>query len=150
MNEVKPSAGTAGSASPIGDALAGARSAAASDMVVHTRARELVAWLVPHAAKFPREHRGTLARHLCDLAMWTLDALVAARHLDGPARAAALRDADIHLDQLRQYLHLAWLWRWFNDGQFEHASRLTEELGRLVGGWRRRHRPAAKEWAAPG
>lgn len=116
-------------------------------MVVHTRARGLLEWLVPQAAKFPREHRHTLARHICDLAMNVHDALVAARHLDAAGRAMALRDADIHLDQLRQYLQLAWRWQWLSQGQYEHVSRLTEELGRLIGGWRR---GAAKRRAAPG
>ena len=77
-------------------------------MVVHTRARGLMEWLVPQAARWPREHRHTLGRLICDLAMWLHDALIAARHLDPSARAAALRDADLHLDQLRQYLQLAW------------------------------------------
>lgn len=123
-------------------------------MVVHTRARALLEWLVPHVAGWPREHRHTLARHVCELTMAVHDALVAARHLDGPARQQALRDADIHLDQLRQYLHLAWGWRWMSADQYRHASGLTGELGRLVGGWRRTGAgagaSAGKKEAAPG
>jgi hypothetical protein len=117
-------------------------------MVVHTRARALLEWLVPHVAQWPREHRHTLARHTCELAMQLHDTLVAARHLDAPTRALALRDADITLDQLRQYLQLAWRWQWLSAGQYQHASQLTSELGRLVGGWRRTL-PQKKE-AAPG
>lgn len=117
-------------------------------MVVHTRARGLLEWLVPLVAKFPREHRHTLTRHICDVAMWLHDALIAARHVDSARRADVLRDADIHLDQLRQYLHLAWRWQWMSEGQYQHVSRLTEELGRLVGGWRRG--ALAKKRTAPG
>ncbi len=105
--------------------------------MVHTRARQLLEWLMPAVARFPREHRHTVTRHVADLAMQVHDALIAARHLPGPARAAALRDADLRLDQLRQYGLLAHQWRWWSDGQFEHFSRLCEELGRLLGGWRR-------------
>ena len=121
-------------------------------MVVHTRARALLEWLVPQAAGWPREHRHTLSRHICDLAIWLHDALIAARHLDLSGRADALRDADIHLDQLRQYLHLTLRWQWLSGGQFEHVSRLTEELGRLIGGWRRGTavKSGSKKWAAPG
>ena len=123
--------------------------ASATDgMVVHTRARALLEWLLPQVAKFPREHRHTLARHVCELAMGTHDALVAARHLDDGARAEALREADIRLDLLRQYLQLAWRWHWLSAGQYQHVSGLTEELGRLIGGWRRS--AAAKRRAAPG
>jgi hypothetical protein len=97
--------------------------------VVHTRARELLEWLLPHTARFPREHRHTLTRHVAQLSLGVHDALVAARHHDAAGRAHALRDADIMLDQLRQHLHLAW--------RLQHVSGLTDELGRLIGGWRR-------------
>jgi hypothetical protein len=106
-------------------------------MVVHTRARALVEWLVPHVASWPREHRHTLTRHTCDLALTVHDALLAARHLEAGDKFLALRDADIALDQLRQYLQMAWRWQWLSHGQYEHVCTLTEALGRLLGGWRR-------------
>ena len=62
-----------------------------------------------------------------------LDGLLALLHV-------RWREADIRLDQLRQYLQLAWQWKWMSDGQYQHACRLTAELGRLVGGWLRRAR----------
>lgn len=106
-------------------------------MVVHTRARQLLEWLIPALARFPREHRHTVTQHMAGLALRLQDQLVAARHYSGNGRAQALRDADLALDQLRQYGHLAWCWRWWNDGQFQHFSGLCEVLGRLLGGWRR-------------
>lgn len=75
---------------------------------------------------------------MADLAMRVLDQLIAARHLPGGLRAQALREADMELDQLRQYAHIALLHHWWSPGQFEHFSRLSAELGRLLGGWRRR------------
>jgi hypothetical protein len=120
-------------------------------MVVHTRARALVAWLVPQVATWPRAHRHTITQHTCALAMRVHDALVAARHLDAQCRGDALRDADMALDQLRQYLQLAWHWHWLSDGQYQHVSALTDEVGRLVGGWRRSLAPGARQKeAAPG
>ena len=113
------------------------QAASTANLAVHTRARQLLEWLVPQLARFPREHRHTLTRHMAELSMRVHDALVAARHLHAGDRTQALLEADLALDQLRQYLHLAWRWQWFNDGQFQHASRLTDEVGRLIGGWRR-------------
>jgi len=106
-------------------------------MVAHTRARQLLEWLMPALARFPREHRNTVTLHMAQRALHVHDQLIAARHHSGTARALALRDADVALDQLRQYGHLAWSWHWWNDGQFEHFSKLCEALGRLIGGWRR-------------
>jgi 23S rRNA-intervening sequence protein len=118
-------------------------------MVVHTKARALLEWLVPHTAHFPREHRHTVTRHICELTLAVHDLLVAARHLTPPARAQVLCDADISLDQLRQYLHLAWRWQWLNDGQFQHVSGLTDELGKLIGGWRRAGAPQVAALSDP-
>lgn len=92
---------------------------------------------MPVSARLPREHRHGVSRHLVALGMRLHDELVAARHLDLPGRRHALREADIALDLLRQYLFMLWQWRWISEGQFRHASGLTEELGRLIGGWRR-------------
>jgi hypothetical protein len=77
-------------------------------MVVHARARQLIGWLVPLAARLPREHRHTVTQHVLTLAMRLHDELVAARHLDAADRQQALLAADIALDQLRQYLTMAW------------------------------------------
>ena len=106
-------------------------------MVVHTRSRQLLEWLLPALARFPREHRHTVTRHMAALAMQVQDGLVAARHQSGPARAEVLRQADTALDQLRQYGHLAWSWRWWSDGQWAHFGALCDALGRPLGGWRR-------------
>jgi hypothetical protein len=106
-------------------------------MVVHTRARELLAWLVPHTASWPRVHRHGVTEHVVFLTLGAHDALIAARHGTPAQRGESLRQADIRLDQLRQHLQLAWQWRWMSDGQYQHVCRLTAELGRLIGGWRR-------------
>ncbi len=106
--------------------------------MAHTRARQLLEWLVPQLAHFPREHRHSVTAHTARLAMRVQDQLIAARHLDAAGRAEALLQADIALDQLRQLLLLAWTWKWLSDGQFRHVSGLTDELGRLIGGWRQR------------
>ena len=107
-------------------------------MVVHSRARELLAWLVPHTAAWPREQRHGVTQYVVALALGVHDALIAARHSSTAQRGESLREADIRLDQLRQHLQLAWQWTWMSDGQYQHANRLTAELGRLIGGWRRR------------
>jgi len=48
---------------------------------------------------------------------------------------AQLEAADGALNKLRMYLWLAQQWGWFNDGQYEHVSRMIAEIGRLLGGW---------------
>jgi hypothetical protein len=115
-----------------------ARGSEGGTLVAHTRARQLLEWLVPQLARFPREHRHSVTAHIARLAMRVQDQLIAARHLDAAGRAEALQQADIALDQLRQLLLLACTWHWLSEAQFRHVSGLTEELGRLIGGWRQR------------
>ncbi|QLQ07457.1 MAG: four helix bundle protein [Anaerolineae bacterium] len=52
-------------------------------------------------------------------------------------RRQRLALADGHLSKVRLYLRLAHRWQWLNDGQYEHASRMIAELGRLLGGWQK-------------
>lgn len=90
-------------------------------------------------ARFPREHRHTLAERTFEQAGNVLDSLIVARHCEtATQRVIALRRVDVALDQLRQYFHIAWELKWLSDNQFRHVSELTEELGRLSGGWRKR------------
>lgn len=49
----------------------------------------------------------------------------------------ALADADLLLAALRTYLRLACELKFLSVKQYEHAARLADELGRLVGGWMR-------------
>ncbi|MBQ0942227.1 four helix bundle protein [Ideonella sp. 4Y16] len=91
-----------------------------------------------------------MTQHMATLAMRVHDALVEARHQRGSGRAAALRTADTALDQLRQYGQLAWTWRWWNDGRYQHFSGLCEALGRPLGGWRRQVGDGPPRGPAPG
>ena len=93
-----------------------------------------------------------MTRHIAELAIRAHDELVAARHVDESTRVRVLVEADIALDQLRQYLNLAYQWRWISAGQYRHVSELSDELGRLVGGWRRSvvASLAQKKGATPG
>jgi hypothetical protein len=55
----------------------------------------------------------------------------------GTTRDKHLRSADAALNKVRLYLRLTHRWRWLSDGQYEHASAMVAEIGRLLGGWRR-------------
>ncbi|MCW5851043.1 MAG: four helix bundle protein, partial [Anaerolineae bacterium] len=55
-------------------------------------------------------------------------------------RREGLDQADVALAKLRFYLRLSLDMQWLSLGQYEHASRLTDEIGRLLGGWQRKER----------
>jgi len=104
-------------------------------MVIFTRTYDLLAWLLPHAEKFPRAYRQTVTQRLVDAALDFQEALTDAQTRRGAQRVTLLRGADGSLDHLRLYLRLAHQWAWLTPGQYEHASRLVAEIGKLLGGW---------------
>lgn len=105
------------------------------EMVVFSRCYDLLAWLVPKAEGFPRAFRFNVVQRLVDAALDLQEALLEAQGERASRRGAALRRADVALARLKLYLRLAHRWQWLTPGQYEHASRLAAEIGRLIGGW---------------
>jgi hypothetical protein len=100
---------------------------------VFAKSYDLLKWLLTATAKFPKQQRFVLARQIEDAAFALQRALHQARR-----DHAALAEADLALALLRAHLRLAFDLRFVSVNQYEHAARLVDELGRLVGGWMRR------------
>ena len=58
-------------------------------------------------------------------------------------RARLLDRVNLDLDRLRLLLRLAKDLRYLDRRRYEHAARRLDEVGRLVGGWKRAHRGAS-------
>jgi hypothetical protein len=106
-------------------------------MIIFARTFDLLTWLLPHCEKFPKAQRYFVVQRLGDAVLDFQEALFRANAQRGEQRVSHLRDADAHLTTLRLYLRLTFQWRWFNVGQYEHVSKMIEEIGRLLGGWMR-------------
>jgi hypothetical protein len=107
------------------------------DMILLVRAFDLLDWLLPKTESFPRRYRFTVSKRLADAALDFQELLFEAQAARGRQRLDTLRRADAALNRVRLYLRLAHHWRWLSDGQYEHVSRIVQELGRLLGGWLR-------------
>ena len=112
-------------------------SADGAEPPLFTKTFDFLAWLVPAVNHFPRLHRHTITRRLLDAALDFQEAILEANNRRGQARLERLAAADGQLDKVRLYLRLAHHWQWLNLGQYEHASRMVAELGRLLGGWQK-------------
>lgn len=109
-----------------------------SDMPIFSKTQDFLLWLVPLTNHFPRLHRHTITRRLLDAALDFQESLLEANVVRGHLRLDRLTAADAQLSKVRLYLRLAHGWRWINPSQYEHASRLVTELGRLLGGWQKK------------
>ena len=108
------------------------------DSPIFVKVYDLIVWLVPHTLKFPREHRFTLATRIQTCAFDLQRALL---------QAVKAPTADVELAELRLHLRLANDIHLIERRTFEYAARLTDEVGRLLGGWQKK---AAPSFGTPG
>lgn len=105
------------------------------DSPIFARCDELVLWVLRATVRYPRPYRAALGRAAQEAALLLQRELIAAaRRKD---RRAALQAADEALSELRVLLRQSHALRLVTVGQYEHAARLADEVGRLLGGWRK-------------
>ena len=94
-------------------------------------------WLIPALDKFPRSQRFLLGDRIESAALDVLDRLIAATYTR--ERARLLAEANLGLERLRFLVRLATELRHLDRARYEHAARSLDEIGRLVGGWKKAH-----------
>ncbi len=115
-----------------------------------TKSYDLLRWLLTTTRKFPRDQRFGLAQRLEGYAFALQEALVAAA-LDAPHESHHLLQADIALVNVRKGVLLAYELGFYTGGQYAHVSALTQEVGNLLGAWRKRaERTAEARRSGPG
>ncbi len=105
---------------------------------VYSRTYDLLLWLLPQATRFPRQHRFGLGERLVRRALDFQEALIAAGQANPDRRRSLLLEADTLLSQLRALVRLCKDLELLSLQQYEHASRLLSEVGRLLGAWLRK------------
>jgi four helix bundle protein len=126
---------------------------ASAESPIFARSYDLLRWLLPLTAKFPREQRFVLAAAVQQSALRLHERLIEAAHAEGMSRAAQLDRADVELDKLRHYLRLCHDLALLTSGQYEHVAKHLAEIGRLLGGWRKAtagRAPLPQEGSSPG
>lgn len=93
--------------------------------------------LLDRTQRFPKVVRFTFSTRIDNHALDILEELVEARYASGRALSTSLAAVDRRLTRLRVLLRLAHKRRYLDTGGFEHVMRGVDEVGRMVGGWRR-------------
>ncbi len=107
---------------------------------IFARTYDLLQWLLHATERFPRSQRFVLAQRIQQTAFELQETLLEAGLATGPSRTDSLRRADLELAKLRFYLRLSMDMTWLSMAQYEHVSRMVDEVGRLLGGWQRKER----------
>ena len=101
----------------------------------------LTLWLIPTLERFPRRQKFLLRDRIQSTAVASLESLGEATFTR--RRARLLDRVNLDLDRLRLLLRLAKDLRYLDRRRYEHAARRLDEVGRLVGGWKRAHHAAS-------
>ncbi|MFQ5575469.1 MAG: diversity-generating retroelement protein Avd [Anaerolineae bacterium] len=106
---------------------------------IFTKTYDFLLWIIPLTLKFPKSQRFLLAERLSGMSLNFYDLILSA--IMEPRRKPELLDeADRMLTKIRLYIRLSYDLHCMSLGQYEHATRLTDELGRLMGGWKRKRK----------
>ena len=102
---------------------------------IFERWADFLGWLMPTTDSFPRKARLTLVRRIDDLALDVLDDLTIAAYTRD--KRAVLERANLRLTRLRVMLRIARDLGYLSRRHHEGALRTIDEVGRMLGGWRR-------------
>ena len=100
-----------------------------------TKCYDLVRELTRRVAKFPRDFKFLLGDRVLVNVYELLDSLLEAKYTKD--KRAILERANLRLEQMRFQIRLAHDERLISAHQYEVVSRQINEVGRLVGGWRK-------------
>ena len=105
------------------------------ELPVIQKALDLSKELIPRAAKFPREYKYVLGdrvmAHVLDIQDLLVKAAYSKRKID------YLDEANTRLEQLRFLLRLTNELGGMANKGYAHVSKLVDDLGRQIGGWRK-------------
>ena len=105
------------------------------DSPIFARCDALVLWVLQATVRYPRHYRAALGKATQEAALLLQRQLIAAaRRRD---RRTALQAADEALHELRVLLRQGQALNLLTLSQYEHVVRLLDEVGRLIGGWRK-------------
>ena len=108
---------------------------------VFGRWEDLLDDLLDRTTRFPKSARFTFAARIDNLALDVLEELVRARYARGAEERDALARADLMLARLRVLVRLSHRRKFLDGRGYEHVSRGLDEVGRMLGAWRRGREP---------
>lgn len=108
---------------------------AESQSPIFARCDDLVLWVLRATVRYPRHYRAALGNATQDAVLRLQRSLVAAARRR--EKRGALQEADEALHELRLLLRQGHTLNLLTIRQYEHVVRIVDEVGRLLGGWRK-------------
>ncbi|MBU1951064.1 MAG: diversity-generating retroelement protein Avd [Candidatus Eisenbacteria bacterium] len=102
-------------------------------MTVIPKTYDLLVWILPVLAKFPRDQKFLLGDRLQTGLMDLLGLLIEANYTCD--RTQLLRRANIELEKFRFLCRLASDMKYFGRDRYYALAERVDEIGRMIGGW---------------
>jgi hypothetical protein len=121
------------------------------DTPLFVKTNDFMVWLLRHSQRFPKNLRHSYTQRLEGLALDFQECILMGNAVRGAERSQWLARADGRLLCLRSLLRLAYSLQLLGGNQIKYAAERLEELGRLLGAWRKgtdRQAPAARACCA--
>jgi hypothetical protein len=94
---------------------------------------DLLEWLLPVLAGYPRKVRHTFAERIEGLLLDIFEDLISTRY--SSEKVPRLREINLRLERLRMLLRLSHKLQYLSHAAYERAIREINEAGRMLGGW---------------
>lgn len=104
-----------------------------AELVVVVKTYDFILWACHHTGKFPRNHRFVLGERIEKSLYELLEILIKAKY--NKERKEFLGQANLTLEIVRFQIRLAKDLQCLKIESYGHASKLIDEIGKLVGGW---------------
>lgn len=109
-----------------------------NDLKIYHQTFEMIKWLHSLLNKFPKSVKYTLAQKIENCALEFLGCIIQANNdFD---KKGSLQRAIVELDKLRIFFRLSKDLKFMSFSQFEHGAKMMDEIGRMLGGWYKKHK----------
>lgn len=105
------------------------------DFPVFVHWMDALDWILSTVDRFPKSVRGTLSNRVTDLSLDVVEGIVEAIYTK--ERKHILHKVNLYIEKLRVLFRICHTRRYLSNAQYEHVSRLLDETGRMLGGWRK-------------
>ena len=100
---------------------------------VITKVYDLLLWMFPKLAKFPKDQRYLLGQRIENGLLDILEILIEASFTK--EKLSLLRKANLNLEKFRFLMRLSKDMRYINLNGYEYQAKATNEIGKMIGGW---------------
>ena len=104
---------------------------------VFTLWEEFVIWMLHHTDKFPKSKRFSFSLRIENLILDILQDIVRASYSKPYQKIQYLESINLNLTVLRIFLRVAMKEKYLTYNSYEFATEKIEEVGKMIGGWKK-------------